>query len=361
MTFPLASFPRRLLVLPVLALAPLSFALTIGDKAPAMEVGALVKGAATDLRKGVHVVEFWATWCDPCKKSIPHLTEMARRYRGRVDFTGVSVWEEGGDQLGQVRRFVAAMGDRMDYNVVWDGAGKAMATNWLTAAKQDGIPAAFLVRDGTVLWIGQPTEGLDEAIARTLAGTFDVAAARAEMDERTAERAKVDAQRAELTKLMQPVFQAMQKKDYDAALDAVARLRSDRPDLKGSFDRTEFSILLTSGSPKLVGFASRVAADPQTDPQTLRFFAGALLEPRIPVENPDYAAALTFAKAAAERTGMKDPAILDAYALALYRSGDRKLALKVQTQAVELAKRDPKMKADAMEKLEGRLETFRKG
>ena len=53
---------RRLLTFSVLALATASFGLTIGDKAPPLKVAAVVKGKAVDLSKGVHVVEFWATW-----------------------------------------------------------------------------------------------------------------------------------------------------------------------------------------------------------------------------------------------------------------------------------------------------------
>ena len=88
----------------------------------------------------------------------------------------VSVWESDADQLGRVKEFVAAMGSRMDYNVAFDGAKKAMSTDWMVAAKQRGIPVAFSVKDGKILWIGYPTVGLDEAIEQTLKGTFDVAA-----------------------------------------------------------------------------------------------------------------------------------------------------------------------------------------
>src|SRR5207247_6903034 len=73
--------------------------LGIGDPAPAIQVKEFVKGApVTSLEKGKrYVVEFWATWCGPCRVSIPHLTEMQKKHP-EFTFVGVSVWEK--DQKG---------------------------------------------------------------------------------------------------------------------------------------------------------------------------------------------------------------------------------------------------------------------
>jgi tetratricopeptide (TPR) repeat protein len=37
------------------------------------------------------VINFWAPWCAPCKVELPQLVDLARRYRGEVDFAGLSV------------------------------------------------------------------------------------------------------------------------------------------------------------------------------------------------------------------------------------------------------------------------------
>jgi len=84
-----------LLLAPVLLAAP-AFAdgptLKPGDAAPALQVKQWVKGDAVKgfAKDKIYVVEFWATWCGPCKASIPHLTELAKSHKD-VTFVGVSV------------------------------------------------------------------------------------------------------------------------------------------------------------------------------------------------------------------------------------------------------------------------------
>jgi thiol-disulfide isomerase/thioredoxin len=156
--------------------------LAVGDKAPNLKVRGFVKGnPVTKFDKGkVYVVEFWATWCGPCRATIPHLTELQKKHKD-VTFIGVSVFEN--DQA-KVKPFVKEMGDKMAYRVALDSvpAGKprnegAMAKNWMIAAGQKGIPTAFIIDgEGRIAWIGHPAT-MDDPLDKIVAGKWDLKAA----------------------------------------------------------------------------------------------------------------------------------------------------------------------------------------
>jgi thiol-disulfide isomerase/thioredoxin/tetratricopeptide (TPR) repeat protein len=153
--------------------------LKAGDPAPPLKNGKWVQGEpVTSFEPGkVYVVEFWATWCGPCVDAIPHLNDLQKKYADKgVVVIGQNVWEE---DESLVEPFVRKMGDRMSYRVVMDdksGGGKGeMATTWMMAAGQNGIPASFVIdQKGRIAWIGHPM-ALDKVLEQVVAGTWDIA------------------------------------------------------------------------------------------------------------------------------------------------------------------------------------------
>jgi len=137
-------------------------ALAVGSQAPRISVDRWLKGAPvyTYERGRVYVVEFWATWCTPCVASIPHLTELQKKYPNIV-IIGVTASEQPtrsnlDDRLTKAEGFVAKQGTRMDYTVAYDGNG-FMWSNWMVPAQRGGIPSTFIVGpEGRIEWIGHP-------------------------------------------------------------------------------------------------------------------------------------------------------------------------------------------------------------
>ncbi len=155
--------------------------LKAGDRAPEFKVEKFVKGQPiTGFEKGnVYVVEFWATWCGPCIKAFPHLSELQKEYKDRgVTIIGTNVWETKDytdETYAKVEKFVADKGDIMGYTVAYDGAGQHMTREWMSAAGQNGIPAAFVIgKDGNIAWIGHPMQ-LDYVLPDVVAGTWSIA------------------------------------------------------------------------------------------------------------------------------------------------------------------------------------------
>src|SRR5205823_5626822 len=79
-----------------------SRAVELGEAVPSLKIDQWVKGPAVDLRDGrnktIFVVVFWESGCDACRNSLPHLTELQKRFKVQgVVVIGIS--EEPADTL----------------------------------------------------------------------------------------------------------------------------------------------------------------------------------------------------------------------------------------------------------------------
>lgn len=126
-------------------------------------VGQTIAGTRFDLgtlRGDWVVVNFFASWCVPCRQEHPELVDFARRHAGPGDASVVSVVFQ--DDTAAVRSFFAEKGG--DWPVVLDPDGVVALDYGVT-----GVPESFLVApDGVVaakLIGGVDSIGLDEAIA----------------------------------------------------------------------------------------------------------------------------------------------------------------------------------------------------
>ncbi len=337
--------------------------LKVGDNAPPVKVAKWVKGKPTKLGNGkVNVVEFWATWCGPCKQSIPHLSELAKKYQGKATFTGVSVWEKNapkGDYSNygdKVAAFVKEWDKKMEYNVAWDGEEATMASTWMTAAGQNGIPTAFVIdQKGKIAWIGHPMANLDEVVGQVIDGKFDTKA--------EAERAAKE--RAEMSKSMESTkaFRAaMKAKDYKQAVDELDKLIATHPDLEAQYASTKFTLLLKTDEAAGYAYGKKLSEGLYKDePTGLNSIAWTIVDDKTGLKTPDYALAVLVAQRASELTKDENPFILDTYALAQFKSGNVDKAIALQEKAIGLAEK-PANQVDAatLKEMRDRLEMFKK-
>jgi thiol-disulfide isomerase/thioredoxin len=153
----------------LLALLASASLLTAGDSLkpgqPLPKLAPLLNGAKTpDTAGKVVLVDFWASWCGPCRHSFPWLNDMATKYADQgFEVLGVNLDTEA----DEAARFLAKLPAR--FPVVYDPEGVTPA---LYNVK--GMPTSVLIgRDGTVRYqhIGftqQSREGLEAAIKQAL-------------------------------------------------------------------------------------------------------------------------------------------------------------------------------------------------
>jgi len=137
---------RKTILILLLALLPFSLlALKPGDKAQELDILKWVKGDPDMLAamegRNIVVLDFWATWCPPCRKALPILAEVTAGYADKdVVFYAVNISEE----KDKINAFLAK--EKFKCNVALDkDAAVAKLYN------VDGIPQSVIIgKDGLV-------------------------------------------------------------------------------------------------------------------------------------------------------------------------------------------------------------------
>jgi cytochrome c biogenesis protein CcmG/thiol:disulfide interchange protein DsbE len=138
----------------------------LGDPAPDFTL-MLLDGSQMslgDLRGQVAVVNFWASWCGPCRREAPALQQVWESYQDQgVAFLGLSYQ----DARNASQSFVEEFG--ITYPNGIDARGRISKSYGIT-----GVPETFVIdRDGNVVWfnVGEVSaDTLIEQLERTLGG-----------------------------------------------------------------------------------------------------------------------------------------------------------------------------------------------
>jgi thiol-disulfide isomerase/thioredoxin len=134
-------------------LAVPALAAKAGEAAPAFELTAAngQRVALADLRGRVVYVDFWASWCAPCRRSFPWMNAIAARYAGEgLTIVGINVDKRREDAERFLRDTPAA------FTIAYDAQGTTPA-----AYAVAGMPSSYLVdRQGVIVDV---EEGFHEA------------------------------------------------------------------------------------------------------------------------------------------------------------------------------------------------------
>ncbi len=360
----------------------------LGSPAPALDIAQWIKGGPVALADGkgkkVYVVEFWATWCPPCRTSIPHLTSLQKKFKDKgIEFIGIS-----DEQTAVVRKFVDKMGDQMEYTVAVDNERKT-ASGYMKAFGIDGIPHAFVVdRSGRIVWHGHPMADLEETLQQIIDGKYDMAAAQKRAGARQkietffelvmegGDEARIESLGKELEALDAEVggileggrhFRAAEARQHaqfsqalrkwqmalfsgqdDAAADELAKKAEslapagvDFPEIKGMllaqrlFSRYLEAVGEKGDAAQAADLGRQLSKAEIKNPTLLNQFAWTILTGE-QVKKRDPSLAAQLAKTAYDLSEGKNSSIADTYARALFDTGKVAEAVRLQQKAIDL-------------------------
>ena len=311
--------------------------LLVGTNAPKLQIAEWVKGDSVNgFEAGkTYIVEFWATWCGPCIRAFPHISELQAEHKDDLTVIGVNIWDRKQDRetgeftepmdefVKRIDTFVEGKGDAMGYTVAIEESGK-MSQSWMRAAGRNGIPSAFIVDgEGKIAWAGHPM-AIDEPLENVLAGTHDIAGAKAD-------------QVAEL--------------EMSMWMPHVMGLLGDEATAERGYELA-YALMRTP-------FAN--------DSRTLNQMSWAMLTSD-KVALRDHQAAIAIAAVAAEKTKWTDASVIDTLARGYFLSGNAGKAVELQQKAIEAAKasledarsdRSRKFYQNMLEGLEEALEEYK--
>ena len=332
---------------PAAPAAPTTLALSIGSKAPIPEISDFVRGEKpTFFEPGkVYVIEFWATWCPPCRQSMPHLTKLAEDMKSK----GVVIVGVSDEKVETVRTFLEKdeWKQKARYTLATD-PDRSTHKAYMEASGQGGIPTAFIVKEGVVQWIGHPME-MDAPLAKIVDGTWDPKTAKQSFEDAVAEEMKAMGRQNDMTK-------AIDSKDWDKAvalIDAEIAAAKGEEAMQSKVQKAQ--ILLVAGRSEA---AYALCAELVKEDPTLRTFVATSVL-RIPdVADRRVDLAITWLTDVTSAAGPANPQVLAELAYAWSLKGDFTKAADFMRRAIDTAKSLGPTAADYVADLTEQLKAY---
>lgn len=118
------------------------------------------KWSLRERRGNIVLINFWATWCAPCRAEIPYLVRLSAKYKKQnVEVVGITVDSEN---LEQINKFVSEF--KIDYPVLLPVPGSLLS-------QQKAVPMSMLIDEKGILakkYVGAVSERLLETDIKIL-------------------------------------------------------------------------------------------------------------------------------------------------------------------------------------------------
>ncbi|MCE9551813.1 MAG: TlpA family protein disulfide reductase [Planctomycetes bacterium] len=152
----------------------------VGHPLPALNLQGLSGGATDvdlkDLKGKVTLVNFWGTWCPPCRYELPHIVQLRKDLAARSDFRLLAVSCSGveGESLERLRegtrQFLAQK--QLELPTYADPDGVTRQAVGMTLGETDipGYPTTILLDRGGIIraiWVGYES-GVEEEMRRAI-------------------------------------------------------------------------------------------------------------------------------------------------------------------------------------------------
>lgn len=130
------------------------------------------RASLEDLRGQVVILDFWATYCPPCREEIPHLVRLQREF-GPKGFKVIGLNVGGEEDRPKIPEFVK------QYGIQYQLAEPDDATTRLFLASDDRIPQTFVIdRNGRIVlhivgYDGDAASELEQAVMGALSSKAD--------------------------------------------------------------------------------------------------------------------------------------------------------------------------------------------
>ena len=149
----------------------------IKEKAPEVQFTD-INGKVVSLAdyKGKYVVlDFWATWCGPCKKSFPAMQQAVNKFKAdkEVEFLFIHTWENSKKPVEEATAYLKD--NNFTFNLLMDLKDASTNKNpAVTAFDVKGIPAKFIIdKEGYVRYKGSGFGGGDDELVAELSALIE--------------------------------------------------------------------------------------------------------------------------------------------------------------------------------------------